>query len=595
MKGQAVLVVWRHPARSLSRAKCLKKRLDLKNSTVRRGCKMTEDSKQWEGQMVEGIFPLRQYLGGSDHSAVFLTEYGEGEPQKAAIKLVPADVATADLELSNWNLAGRLSHPNLLRLFRVGRCHLGGNDLLYLVMEYAEENLAEILPQRALTPEETRDMLCPVLDALEYLHGKGFVHADLKPANILASGDHLKLSSDTISRIGESQVTSRKAGAYDPPEAISGMLTPAADVWSLGTTLVEVMTQRLPDWQPGPPREPLVPANLPAPFQEIARQCLRLEPQRRISIADIAARLNLRAAVASASVSASISAPATASALASGPSLNAAAGQKSPGITKPVASLSVPPRSAARLQSSPHRPPQYRGSGTRSRFIVPLAVGAVIFAAILTVPRLLTHRPEARSTAAVTSQKPANQTVAGKPAETAVSSKPKAKPERESAASKTAESAAPAIQQAGRQSGQPVAQNSLKTTSEKEQPDAAVSPSPVSGSGGTAHAAAAEIVSAKGDVLDQVLPEVPQKARDTIRGRVRVGIKVHVDAAGAVSDAELDSPGPSKFFANLALQAARKWVFTPPEMNGKSFESEWSLRFVFTQSGTKVTPTQTVP
>ena len=102
-------------------------------------------------------------------------------------------------------------------------------------------------------------------------------------------------------------------------------------------------------------------------------------------------------------------------------------------------------------------------------------------------------------------------------------------------------------------------------------------------------------VSAKGEVLDQVLPEVSQKARDTIRGRVRVGIKVHVDPAGAVSNAELDSPGPSKYFAELALQAARKWAFTPPEVGGKSVASEWSLYFVFSQNDTKVTPTQTAP
>src|SRR5271155_2555752 len=204
---------------------------------------MTEASKQWEGQIVEGIFPLRQYLGGSDHSAVFLTDYGEGEPQKSAIKFFPADAATADLQLASWEGAAQLAHPNLLRLFHAGRRKLGGNEQLYLVMEHAEENLAEILPQRPLTAEETRDMLGPVLDALEYLHGKGFLHGDLKPSNVLASGDHLKVSSDTISRIGEPQSYSRKAGVYDPPEAISGMLTPAADVWSLGTTLVEVLTQ----------------------------------------------------------------------------------------------------------------------------------------------------------------------------------------------------------------------------------------------------------------------------------------------------------------------------------------------------------------
>jgi TonB family protein len=96
-------------------------------------------------------------------------------------------------------------------------------------------------------------------------------------------------------------------------------------------------------------------------------------------------------------------------------------------------------------------------------------------------------------------------------------------------------------------------------------------------------------------VLDQVLPDVSAKARATIHGKVRVSVKVHVDEAGGVSGAEFDSPGPSKFFADLALQAARKWAFTPPEVNGKSVPSEWHLRFVFTQTDTKVTPAQTAP
>ena len=44
---------------------------------------MTELWKHWEGQVVDGQFHLRQYLGGSGESAVFLTEYAAGEPQKA--------------------------------------------------------------------------------------------------------------------------------------------------------------------------------------------------------------------------------------------------------------------------------------------------------------------------------------------------------------------------------------------------------------------------------------------------------------------------------------------------------------------------------
>ncbi len=528
---------------------------------------MTEASKQWVGQIVEGAFPLRQYLGGTDHSAVFLTEYAEGraEPRKAAIKLIPADPANADLQVARWEAAAQLSHPHLLRLFSGGRCQVDGNELVYLVMEYAEENLAQILPQRALTPEETRDMLGPVLDALEYLHGKGFVHGDLKPANILASGDQLKLSSDTISRAGESQGITRRPGAYDAPEAISGKLTPAADIWSLGTTLVEVMTQRFPDRPPEPHREPAVPASLPAPFQKIARECLRLEPDRRASIAEIGARLNARAATAAAA-----SAAGSAIASVSMPSTSADVGKALPPAPKTTAARSLPPQAAARLQTNPHRPAPYRASGAKPRFLVPLVVGALIFAAIITVPRLLTHRPETRSTPAVTPQKAVGQAVAAK-------------------------SLPSAAQPKVRHSVPASSSDALETTSEKEKPVGAVSTSPPAGNTEVVKPGKAGNISAKGDVLDQVLPDVSQKALATIHGRVRVGVKLHVDPAGAVSDAELDSPGPSTFFADLALKAARKWVFTPPEVNGKSVASEWNLRFVFTHGGAKVTPTQTVP
>jgi TonB family protein len=100
---------------------------------------------------------------------------------------------------------------------------------------------------------------------------------------------------------------------------------------------------------------------------------------------------------------------------------------------------------------------------------------------------------------------------------------------------------------------------------------------------------------ARGEVLDQVLPDVSEKARGTISGKVRVGVRVHVDPSGNVSQAELDSPGPSKYFADQALKAARRWEFNPPEVNGHSVPSEWLIRFEFSQSGTKAFPKQVTP
>ena len=64
---------------------------------------MSLDWKQWEGQVIDGKFPLVRYLGGSEYSAVFLTELHHSEgSQKAAIKLVPASGAHDDVQLSRW-------------------------------------------------------------------------------------------------------------------------------------------------------------------------------------------------------------------------------------------------------------------------------------------------------------------------------------------------------------------------------------------------------------------------------------------------------------------------------------------------------------
>ncbi|MGZ4730690.1 MAG: TonB family protein [Terriglobales bacterium] len=249
---------------------------------------MMRDWKQWEGQIVNGTFPLRQYLGGTAHSAVFLTERRGREPQRAVIKLIPADPTTAGVQLSRWEATAKLTHPHLLRLFESGSCQLDKVVLLYVVMEYAEDNLAQILPHRALTPAEVRDLLEPALDALTYIHGKGLVHSRLKPSNVLAAQDQLKLSSDSLLRTGEAAGVITPPSAYDAPEIANGNILPASDAWSLGMTLMEALTQRLPACEGI--AEPL-PETVPAPFMGIAHCCLRLDPQRRCTVADIATRL----------------------------------------------------------------------------------------------------------------------------------------------------------------------------------------------------------------------------------------------------------------------------------------------------------------
>lgn len=249
-----------------------------------------EEWKTWEDRVVEGKFPLRQWLGGSDHSAVFLTEFAGSPPQKAAIKLIAAG-NDSPRQLSRWRSAAQLSHPHLVRIYESGRCRLDSTLLLYVVMEFAEEDLSQILPQRALAPAEVTDLLPPLLDALSYLHGQGLVHSRIKPSNILAVGDLLKLSSDHVAAPAASGEVASRRDVYDAPETSAGIVSAASDLWSVGATLVTALTQSPPFEGEASQSDPGVPKSIPEPFRGIARECLHLDPKRRCSVEDILARL----------------------------------------------------------------------------------------------------------------------------------------------------------------------------------------------------------------------------------------------------------------------------------------------------------------
>ncbi|MGA2272041.1 MAG: TonB family protein [Bryobacteraceae bacterium] len=246
--------------------------------------------KQWEGRVIDGDFHLRQYLGGSAHSAVFLTEYGQGTPQKAVIKLIPADSGKAHAWMLRRELAARLSHPGLLSIVHFGTCQLDGTGLVYVVMEHAEEDLSQVIPIRPLAPPEAREMLVAVQETLAYVHANGFVHGCLTPTNIMAAGDRIKISSDGLLRIGESSDDLWERNPNGAPESRDG-IAPAGDVWSLGMMLVEALTQRAPAWDPAGTCDPVVPEHLETPFLDIARRCLRSDPRSRCSLEEIALAL----------------------------------------------------------------------------------------------------------------------------------------------------------------------------------------------------------------------------------------------------------------------------------------------------------------
>lgn len=480
---------------------------------------MTENWKQWEGKVVNGEFPLRLYLGGNEHSVVFVTERRAGPtPQKAAIKLIPADPRTAETQLALWEQASKLSHPNLLKIYHFGRCELGYSRLLYVVTEFAEENLSQVLPERALTSGEVQAMMQPVLGALTYLHGKNLVHGHLKPSNIMAVSDQLRLSSDGLCASGGPRATSH-ISPYDAPEMIKGAPTSAADIWSLGMTIVEALTQRLPAWEAQTQREPVISGSVPMPFLDIAHKSLRMDPVQRATIADIKARLQ------------SLPAP-----------------QKQ----KP-----------ASVQAAPSKP----------RYVVAGVVAVLVILAVLVGAKLRSPRDESRAA------QPA-------PAAEVKQPLPESKPTPVVAAPvPVASEPAPEVQKPAPERPAPRQEAPKQETKVSPPPPA---PAIVKTEAVT-EAVPVEAPPPEG-VLHEVLPNVPQSARRTISGHVKVKVRVDVDAAGNVTGSTLDSAGPSQYFARLAQQSAEQWKFAPA-----GAPSTWQLSYSFGRKGTDVKPKRAKP
>ena len=250
---------------------------------------MSEIWTKLEGHAVNGVFPLRRYVGGSDHSGVFLTEFTKRGPSEVALKLVSAIPHLAESQLSHWLTAADLAHPHLIRTLEAGRCRLNGVHYLYAVMEYADQNLAQLLEHRALTEDEAREMLVPTLNALAFLHQRKFVQGQLKPSNILVVGDQLKLASDTIRPVREATDGIHVMSVYDPPEARDGSCSTAGDIWALGVSLSEALTRTQPLGLHDGGGGVVLPPDLSPTFREIVARCLSRRPYDRPKVAELEA------------------------------------------------------------------------------------------------------------------------------------------------------------------------------------------------------------------------------------------------------------------------------------------------------------------
>jgi len=465
---------------------------------------MTENwTKEWESRVVNGVYPLRRYLGRSRHSVVFLTEFKAQNLSQAAIKIMPAIPALAEAQLEQWNTAAALSHPHLIRLLDAGRCQLGGHNFLFVVMDHAEQNLAQILPVRPLTPDEVRDIMPATLDVLAYLHGKNLVQGGLKPSNFLVVDDQLKLASDTIRPTGARTASIAKASLYDPPESKKGSLSTAGDMWGLGITLVEALTQTPPAWSRDSTDRVALPAHLAPEYLDTVTRCLNRDPAQRPSAAELLAPFKPGPPAM----------PPTAEAPAAPPSAEAPMTPSSAEVPAPSA-FTAPPVITEPSSAAPTKKNSYN-----TRFLLAsIAVGIVALGAVWTAVRLWHSHAAAEQSPSIPSEPP--------PADSppAAEENPKANP-------------------------------------------GATPPT----------------------VLHQEIPEVSHHARASIRGVIKIAVRVTVDRTGNVVAATLDNRGSSKYFARNALAAAKKWKFAEDHDRPSRV---WLLAFEFTPADTTADATE---
>jgi eukaryotic-like serine/threonine-protein kinase len=236
-------------------------------------------------------YELRRPLGHGGMAVVELAHDLELD-RVVAVKLLAENLAREDdyrrRFLREAQVAARISHPNVVRVYDVGETE--GRP--YIVMEFVEgENLAALL-RRAGKVEPTRavELCIQACAGLAAVHAVGLVHRDVKPQNLLLSGDGtLKVTDFGIARLDGGTrltLTGTLLGTTPyiaPEQALGEEVTPAADLYSVGAVLYELLTGT-------PPREITTLAELAARFDDPVAPVRELAPDTPVELERIVMR-----------------------------------------------------------------------------------------------------------------------------------------------------------------------------------------------------------------------------------------------------------------------------------------------------------------
>ena len=200
--------------------------------------------------------------------------------------------------------AAKLSHPNIVNIYDVGR----EGETYFIVMELVDgSTLAEMIESDGRLPEDVAiDFAAQICNGLAYAHRQGLLHRDIKPANVLvAKDDVVKISDFGIARAVTTQtVTITQPGMvmgsvfYISPEQAQGReLDETSDLYSLGVVLYQMLSGKLPYTGESPVTVALKHVSNPVPSLEtdepgispalaaIVRKLLQKEPAARFQSA----------------------------------------------------------------------------------------------------------------------------------------------------------------------------------------------------------------------------------------------------------------------------------------------------------------------
>ncbi|MGA3044972.1 MAG: serine/threonine-protein kinase, partial [Bryobacteraceae bacterium] len=257
-----------------------------------------------------GPYRILSVAGRGGMGLVYLAERADGQfEQRVAIKAVQAGLGGpfAGRLQQECRILASLEHPNIARLVDAGATDDG---LPYFVMEYvAGQPIDRFCEERKLTPRERVQLMLPVCEAVQFAHQQLVVHRDLKPDNILVTGEGIpKLLDFGIAKVltdvptaAPETVTRILTPEYGSPEQARGeSVTTATDIYALGGVLYKLLTgappHRIEGQSPVDTLRAICDEDVQRPsglrpelagdLDHILQMALRKEAQRRYSSAD---------------------------------------------------------------------------------------------------------------------------------------------------------------------------------------------------------------------------------------------------------------------------------------------------------------------